>query len=115
MVASKPPFNDYIERTPRPEPRNGEEQVTFRLSGFYLERFQEFTKTSGETSKSVIIREALSLLFACASTDAQGNPVEVIIRRKNHNGVPLPDEPIQEFLELISLSTYLKNRKQITE
>lgn len=104
-------LDDYIERTPRPEPNIGEENVTLRLSGVYLERFRQFTKISGVSSKSEIMREALSLLFACSAEDGEGNPVEIILRRKNFYGTPHPEVPLLDFLELPILNTYLKNKK----
>jgi hypothetical protein len=110
MVTKKLPRGDYIERAPRPEPNIGEEQLTLRLAGLYLERFKEFVRISEESSKSTIMREALSLLFICASTDAQGNQVEVILRRKDQNGSPLPEVTLLEFLDLPTLNSYIKNR-----
>lgn len=112
MNTSKLFAGDYIERTPLPEPSIGEENATLRLSGIYLERFRDFSKTSGVTSRSVIMREALSLLFACASTDGQGNPVEIILRRKNHDGLPHKEVSLLDFLELPTLNTYIQNRNK---
>ncbi len=103
--------HDYIERSPRPEPDIGVETVTVRLTGFYLERFRQFAEVSGVSSKSDIMREALSLLFACVSTDDEGNQVEITLKRKRLDGLPYPEVSLLEFLELPTLNTYIKNKK----
>lgn len=112
MTTGKMFPEDYIERTPRPEPNIGEENVTLRLSGLYLERYREFRKISGIKSGSIIMREALSLLFACSAVDGEENPVEIILRRKNHAGLPYPEVSLLEFLDLPTLNAYVRNKKE---
>lgn len=99
--------DDFIERTPRPNDKDqGSATLTYRLSGNWLASWQRYMERSGATKNSDVIREALSLLFACASTDASGEPVKIILRHKAADGQDLPDEDLVEFLRLRTLKVY---------
>ena len=106
-------LTDYIERTPVPEAKTEREQnITFRLTGNWLARWRLYMATTGEPRKSEVLRDCLSLLFACAATDARGNPVRIILKRQDRDGKEMPDEDLIEFLGLPTLLEYRKRRVQ---
>lgn len=107
--------SDSIERSPVPEAKTGEENVTFRLSGNWLARWKMYMETTGSPAKSEVLRDCLSLLFACASTDGQGDPVQIILRRKDVLGRELPDVDLIEFLNLPTVSAYRASRRHAKE
>ena len=91
---------------------NDSESLTFRLSGDWLERWRLFIKISKPRKKTDVTKEALSLLFACTSVDAQGNPVEVVIRCKDKDGNSLPEVDILDYLHLELAKKYIASRGQ---
>lgn len=107
--------SDSIERSPVPEVKIGEENVTFRLSGDWLARWKMYLQNTGSPPKSEILRDCFSLLFACASTDGLGDPVQIILRRKDAEGREVRDVDLIEFLNLPTLKTYRNNRRRDKE
>lgn len=103
---------ERIDRVPLAEPRIGDETITIRLSGNWLTRWRSLMEGAGTASKVDVLRECLSLGFACASLDENGEPVRVILRRKNKNGEEMPEEDLVDFLGLRTVQAYRVSRQQ---
>jgi hypothetical protein len=105
-------IDDRFEKVPELEPKVGEETINFRLNGSWLVRWKSYMELAGNPAKSDVLRECLTLLFACASTDAQGKLVQVVLRRDDEFGRPMADVDLVEYLNLPSLQAYRLSRKQ---
>ncbi len=103
---------DYIERSPTP-PTSGSDEltITYRLTGNWLSRWNLYMKTAGEPKKADVLRDCLSLLFASASTDITGRPVEIILRRRGESGDYLADVDLIEYLNLPTVKAYRERRQ----
>lgn len=102
---------ERVDRTPLTEPKVGEETITIRLSGNWLTRWRSLMEGAGEASKVDVLRECLSLSFACASIDESDEPVRVVLRRKNKNGDEMPEEDLVDFLGLRTIQAYRVSRQ----
>lgn len=103
---------ERIDRVPLTEPRVGDETITIRLSGNWLTRWRSLMEGAGDASKVDVLRECLSLSFACASLDENGEPVRVILRRKNKDGEEMPEEDLVDFLGLRTIQAYRVSRQK---
>lgn len=108
---------EKIDRVLRVEPKVGEENITIRLSGAWLSRWRTVMECAGDSSKSDVMREALSLYFSANSLDDSGEPVRVILRRKDASGNDMPDVDLIDYLNLPTVQAYrasrqLNNRKR---
>lgn len=102
---------EKLDRVPKVEPKLGEKNVTVRLSGQWLARWNSLVAFAGDASPSDMMREALSLYFAAASLDASGAPIELILRRRDAEGAEMAPEDMVDYLGLPTIQAYRASRR----
>jgi hypothetical protein len=111
-MTAMPNKSELLDHTPKIEPKVGERNVTVRLSGQWLSRWNTLMECAGKTSPSDVMREALALLFAGASLDESGEPVRLVLRRKDAQGREMPDIDAADYLGLPTIQAYRNSRSR---